>query len=137
VPHPEFQDSIWTTLLPKVCVAESSKAMKASLRDSELSAVVEDYRVEITAAGGDWSFASSLAKTGLSGNSAASSLSWTRATSGVFSRRGRERQQNLRKRPEVVAMIGGDPELLDARFPVAMDSCEGEENRSERVCHCA
>ena len=39
---------------------------------------------------------------------------------------GRHRQQNLRKRPQVVAVIGGDLELLDACFLVAVDSSEAE-----------
>ena len=45
------------------------------------------YRGGIAGAGGGPSLTSSLAKSGFSGNSALSSLSWTRATSVFFSRR--------------------------------------------------
>ena len=34
---------------------------------------------------------------------------------------GRHRQQNLRKRPQVAAVIGGDPKLLDSHFLVPAD----------------
>jgi hypothetical protein len=40
---------------------------------------------------------------------------------------GRQRQQNLRKRPQVMAMIGGDRELLEAYSLVAVDSSEAKE----------
>ena len=40
---------------------------------------------------------------------------------------GRQRQQNLRKRPQVAAIVGGDLDLLDPYFLVAMDSSEAEE----------
>src|SRR5579863_9418616 len=39
----------------------------------------------------------------------------------------RHRQQYLRKRPKVTAMTGGDLELLNPYFRVAMDSSEAEE----------
>src|SRR5271166_874525 len=44
----------------------------------------------------------------------------------VFLTQGRQGQQNLRKRPEIVAALGGDLELLDACFLVAANSREAE-----------
>ncbi len=40
---------------------------------------------------------------------------------------GRQRQHNLRKRPEIMAALGGDLELLDPCFLVAADSGKTEE----------
>ena len=44
----------------------------------------------------------------------------------LFLPQGRQRQQNLRKRPEVVAVRGGYLKLLDAQFLVAVDSSEAK-----------
>jgi hypothetical protein len=44
----------------------------------------------------------------------------------VFFAQGRQCQQNLCKWPHVSAMIGGDFDLLDPCFLVAVDSSEGE-----------
>jgi len=44
---------------------------------------------------------------------------------------GHQRQQNLRKRPQVMAVIGGDRELLDACFLVAVGSSEAREKLLE------
>jgi hypothetical protein len=46
----------------------------------------------------------------------------------LFLAQGRQRQQNLRKRPQIVAMIGGALELLDPCLLVAVDSSEAEKN---------
>src|ERR1700722_13734941 len=40
---------------------------------------------------------------------------------------GRQRQQNLRKRSQIVAMFGGDFKLLDTCFLVTVDASEAEE----------
>jgi len=45
----------------------------------------------------------------------------------LFLAQSRERQQDLRKRSQVVATVGGDLDLLDACFLVAVDSNEAEE----------
>ena len=48
-----------------------------------------------------------------------------------FLAQGHQRQQNLRKRPQVVPMVGGDLELLDAYFLVAVDSSQADEKPLE------
>src|ERR1019366_4638187 len=44
----------------------------------------------------------------------------------LFLAQGRQRQQNFRKRPEIMAVLGGDFELLDPHFLVAVDSSKGK-----------
>jgi len=46
---------------------------------------------------------------------------------------GRPRQQNPGKRPQVVAMIGGDLELLDACFLIVLDSSKGGAGPAENA----
>ncbi len=44
----------------------------------------------------------------------------------LFLAQGCQRQQNLRKRPEIMAAFSSDLKLLDAGFLVAVDSSEAE-----------
>src|ERR1035437_10356602 len=45
----------------------------------------------------------------------------------LFLAQGRQRQHDLREQPEIMAALGGEFELLDAYFLVAVDSSEAEE----------
>ena len=49
----------------------------------------------------------------------------------LFLAQSRQRQHNLSKRPKVVAMSGGDLDLLDSRSFIAADSGEAEEKLLE------
>ena len=73
------------------------------------------------------SLASSLAKSGIFGEFRDELAKLSASYFWLLLAQGRHRQQNLRKRPQVAAVIGGDLELLDPCFLVAVDSSEAEE----------
>jgi hypothetical protein len=81
------------------------------------------YRGKIATAGEALSLASSLAKSGFSGNCSTSSLSCARATSVFFSAEPLAPAKSL----QTAASSGRDLELLDAYILVAMDSIEAKQ----------
>ena len=73
------------------------------------------------------SLASSLANSGILGEFRDQFPELPAGHFCLFLAQRRQCQQDIRKRPQIVAMVGGDPRLLDPHFSVAVDDSEPQE----------